>query len=286
MTLVMSCISKEYAILASDRRITWLKKGTPPNREDTENKAIVLCGRFLMGYTGLARLGGVKTEQWVAETLFNVSPSDYFRVLAENSRSAVAALKLPIQESGHAFVAVGFGSARSSPGDLQPVGIMVSNALGNGYGIWRPRAGFDITRTTPLADPHDFRISAIGKVPTRAATDEAVDLIRRYRKRHRSCVLGVAQVLVNLIRTVAAKHEWVGSDISISVLPRQAVPAQFVEINVKGIQDPVNHLTCVFVPSGTTVETASVYAPLLVYPGMTAIGGEIWSETKPPWWQD
>lgn len=67
MTLILGYISDQYAVLASDRRVTWIDSdGKVTLREDNENKAIVLTGQFIMGYTGFARLGGTKIEQWYA----------------------------------------------------------------------------------------------------------------------------------------------------------------------------------------------------------------------------
>src|SRR5690348_14306867 len=115
MTLIVTCISEEYVILASDRRITWVdENGRPLRREDTENKAIILCGHFLMGYTGFAQLDGSKTEQWVSDVLSSVDISQYFRTLTERSEAAVARIRretgLGMAHCGHAFAAVGYGS--------------------------------------------------------------------------------------------------------------------------------------------------------------------------------
>jgi hypothetical protein len=102
----------EFVALASDRRITWQIGGASARWEDTENKAIVLGGHSLMGYTGFARLAQVKTEQWVVERLTGVDPSACFLVLARETESAVNALGLPLKRSGHAFAAVGYTAVR------------------------------------------------------------------------------------------------------------------------------------------------------------------------------
>src|SRR5436190_4683981 len=76
VTLIVPFMSREFVALATDRRITWQIGGASGRGEDTENKAIVLAGH-LMGYTGFARLGGLKTEQWVVEKLGGVDPPSY-----------------------------------------------------------------------------------------------------------------------------------------------------------------------------------------------------------------
>jgi hypothetical protein len=118
-----------WLALASDRRITWQIGGAAADWEDTENKAVVLCGHFLLGYTGFARLGGVKTEQWVVDQLSGAAPSSYFRVLTTEAQKAVDDLHVPLDRSGHAFVAVGFSAVSED----------VSGELHAGAGPFRTR---------------------------------------------------------------------------------------------------------------------------------------------------
>lgn len=288
MTLIIGLISEEYVLLASDRRITWISGPDKAKTEDTENKAVLLAGQFLLGYTGFARLGPrgkFKTEQWIVDQLRDVQdPSDYFQTIAAKAGPAIAAMGKPVEESGHAFIAVGFGTNRGDAAGPQAVGVTISNALGGGYGSWKPRQNFEVTRTSPLNGSNDFRLTLAGLVPPTDHAREAIDLIRRYRKHDPSRILGVAQILVRLIRSV--RHEGVGEDISVSVLPRSAVPASHLTAPLDGLKDPVKQLTCVFVPKDTDPDSASVYLPAAVYPGMATFGGEVWAgDQPPPWWR-
>ncbi len=287
MTLILAFISPEYVALASDRRITWTTRGVLQDTEDTENKAVILCGHFLMGYTGLARLGAVKTEQWVVERLVNVTdPSDYFHVLEGEAEAAIRAIRQPPEDKGHAFVAVGYADVRgSTTGEREPVGVVVSNATSpGGYGVWSPRESFHITRTPPLIGPDDFKLAALGGgSPPRAVMEEAIDLIRRYRKRRdRSHALGVLQVLVGVIRRVAERNEVVSADVSVSVLPRVAVPALDVSTPLAGTTDPIEKLTCMFIPNDRSIDSAIVYGPATVCPGVATRGSEVWTGDRPP----
>jgi hypothetical protein len=289
LTLIVPFMSHDYVALASDRRITWQIGGASSRWEDTENKAVVLAGHFLMGYTGFARLGQVKTEQWVVEKLGGVDPTSYFSVLAAETEDAVKALRQPLERSGHAFAAVGYAAVREEgSGELNPFGVTVSNALGDGeYGTWAPAAEFVARRIPPVLRQDDFRLNAFGMCPPRHVLDETVDLIRRYRKRHPGRVLGVLQLMVDLVRRTADRWESVSKDVSVSVLPRSAVPATEVSMPVSGglLLDPIETLTCMFVRDGNAVEQANVYGPATVAPGFMTFGAEIWT-TKPPWWKD
>jgi hypothetical protein len=287
VTLIVSFVSEDFVALASDRRITWEIGGASQRWEDTENKAVVLAGHFLMGYTGFARLGGVKTERWVVEKLCRVEPGfAYFKTLTIETERAVKALGQPLHRSGHAFVAVGYGATRADPeGPLRATCVTVTNALGDGtYGTWTPAPHFTATRIPLLQGSNDFRMNALGVSPPRPVIEEVVDVIRRYRKRHPGRVVGVLQVLVDLVRRVAAHDDRVSKDVSVSVLPRHAVGSSVLTPVRSGlIADPIDTLTCMFVPDGTDTEHAEVYAPAIVTPGMAIYGGEVWS-TEPPWW--
>jgi hypothetical protein len=94
-------------------------------------------------------------------------------------------------------------------------------------------------------------------------------------------------MLVRVVRRVASASETVGNDVSVSVLPRIAVPAEAVAAPVgRGlVADPITELTCMYVPGDADVEDAEVYVPATVSPTIAMRGGEIWT-TKPPWWKD
>lgn len=70
MTQIISVISKEYVLLAADRRLTF---ADGPRRgqvaEDNECKLVSLCHVWGIGYSGLARLEGRPTHRWIATTL-------------------------------------------------------------------------------------------------------------------------------------------------------------------------------------------------------------------------
>ena len=111
---------RSYAILVSDRRISWVDKdGKINTHEDTENKAIVLAGQFIMGYrvcsAGVRRK---KTEQWVAK-LANVAPQDHSADFGGSNRGKIAGMRVPLNRSGHAFLAAGFAFTPFSPSRLE-----------------------------------------------------------------------------------------------------------------------------------------------------------------------
>lgn len=74
-----------------------------------------------MGFTGLARISGRKTEEWVVDTLADVAPERYRRVLAEESSKVITWPLTP-----HAYLGVGF---RKVSGRFVPNAWLMTNAL-------------------------------------------------------------------------------------------------------------------------------------------------------------
>jgi hypothetical protein len=55
-------------VQVSDRRVTYVNAlGAPTNFDDTRNKAILYCSRFVIGYTGVANLGSDHGDLWPLE---------------------------------------------------------------------------------------------------------------------------------------------------------------------------------------------------------------------------
>lgn len=64
MTLIISCVTRDFVVQASDRRVS------VPNRrvgDDRANKAIFYCGQSAWAYTGLAQIGPKRTDEWLVD---------------------------------------------------------------------------------------------------------------------------------------------------------------------------------------------------------------------------
>src|SRR4051794_27438969 len=128
--------------------------GATQSYEDTQNKAIVLGGELLMGFTGFARFDQSPTDEWVVERLASYPRTEWLSALARESEAAVARIPgLTPERRGHAYAAVGFTNGPSGPSTL-PTLLELSNSLGeDGHG-WIPGPGFRMqvrgpSRTTP-----------------------------------------------------------------------------------------------------------------------------------------
>lgn len=108
-------------------RVTRLAGQRIISQEDTDIKTIALGGQFVMGFTGLARIGGLRIEAWVSRVLMGVKLEAHFETLRQEIEKALIreghAGKMP-----HAFLAVGYAALQRG-GSVYPLSIMISNSL-------------------------------------------------------------------------------------------------------------------------------------------------------------
>ena len=68
MTLIVTRTSSRYALMVTDRKVTW--NGAEPDSD--ANKNVLFGDRngvVAIGYTGMAYIGTIPTDQWIAQTL-------------------------------------------------------------------------------------------------------------------------------------------------------------------------------------------------------------------------
>lgn len=118
----------EFAVLCADRRVTrTTPSGALISQNDSDGKAFNFAGRSLVGFTGRARLDGLRMEPWVARALAGVNANDQRRKLADALTAEFDRAKHPTAE--HAFLGVGFGQGS---GRLTPEWWLVSNMVSSG----------------------------------------------------------------------------------------------------------------------------------------------------------
>jgi hypothetical protein len=127
VTLITGVLTDQYVALISDMRVTRRAGQKIISQEDTDIKTIALGGQFVMGFTGLARLGGLRIEAWVSRVLTGVKLETYFEILRQEIEEAFIrerqAGKIP-----HAFLAVGYSSLQPG-GPAYPLSITISNSF-------------------------------------------------------------------------------------------------------------------------------------------------------------
>jgi hypothetical protein len=122
VTQIISVITKEYALLASDRRLTY---ADGPNagevHSDDECKLVSLCNICGIGYSGPSRLGGQPTHEWIATTLAGAQCCDANRATQTLVDMAPLALPRAAPElRRQIFIVAGWAQFEGLPGLRSP----------------------------------------------------------------------------------------------------------------------------------------------------------------------
>lgn len=118
MTQIIGVITRNYALLASDRRLT-IGDGPRIGQifDDDACKLVNVCNICGIGYTGLATIEGSPTHEWIAKTLAseNCDPSRVGGILQNHAARSLSRLRLAIKFRQE-FLIVGWGLFRELPG--------------------------------------------------------------------------------------------------------------------------------------------------------------------------
>src|SRR2546426_7125116 len=108
MTLVLSCLTQNFVVQVSDKRVTRISDGALV--DDRRNKGTQYCTQMAFSYSGLAELGGINTDVWLANILASASSlNDAVKILRDKATEEFRQVHLPNCAKRHAFVGVGWG---------------------------------------------------------------------------------------------------------------------------------------------------------------------------------
>jgi hypothetical protein len=75
--------------MSSDRRIFRSRAGKIIEQHDSDTKVFVLERQYVVGYSGVARFGGQRMEEWLSAKLASVAPADWLTVLQTAIEDAI-----------------------------------------------------------------------------------------------------------------------------------------------------------------------------------------------------
>lgn len=274
MTLIITVLTDNYVALVSDRRTTWVHGDRITRQEDTDIKTFNLFGQFLMGFTGLARIDGLRVERWVSKVLSGVPTHEYFNVLTKEIDAAFRihghSGKIP-----HAFLASGYANLTPG-GHIYPMNVVISNSIDQD-GVFSKRALSDNFRI--FIDPIGNRARVIRSVGwamrenTMRALEHRIRVVTKGEPSNPSLSIGP---LVTALRDTARhsmKH--VGSAALFTSLPRCAAPCASVTM---GQVDFRQTTAALFLPEGVrSVGEATMYAPACIGPQLHIMGIKVYS---------
>jgi hypothetical protein len=204
MTLLVACVTPLYVIAVADRR---LSRGSEII-EDFATKAIVICDRGAVLYSGVAQLGatGPRMDDWIVQTLAQckvASLSEAAKALRVHATRIFRRLSYTRFQRRHAFMIVGWNVI---PGPRrQPTIAVVSNALDDEWN-WLDTSQDEFrVQVFVQDDPAKFSVTSIG-----ATVPEVTNSwLRRSLRNGFARGIGpqsVVRLSANAIRTVAATN--------------------------------------------------------------------------------
>lgn len=228
MTQIITVITQDYALLASDRLLTY---GEGPRVgeafDDDTCKLVSLCNVCGIGYSGLAVLGGTPTHEWIATTLAAANCRDAAtasKVLMEATPSALPTVRAALRHqifllSGWAY----FGD----PPTLRSHFCVVTNSFDEaGQVLATPRQEFH-HRVRALRNNEAFLWHAIGQ----PLGPDRVPVFERNLRRLVARDIGPKECLRLLVAEILHTHQGnepptVGEKILAFCIPKKAVELQ------------------------------------------------------------
>jgi len=225
MTLVLTCISPKYVTQVSDRRLTWITGPNKGKTEDKTNKAIVVCNRLVIGYTGLAQIDGQKTDDWILDVVSSVTPYSVERIkktLAERATKSFEGIRLPSKQRRHAFMISGWARLDSRNAPFTSFVSIISNAHDFASIKWLDEAQSEFKTGFTALGNRPYFLAAAGQ-PIKMATLHRLNRqISAYVSRERGPEAYI-ELLANAIRETARYYKSVGKNLMAISLPASAV---------------------------------------------------------------
>jgi hypothetical protein len=229
MTMILTCLTKDYVVQASDRRLTRAIGRKVEVIEDHSNKALIYSNHFTFAYTGLAKLPLKSAIDWAAQALSErENLGDAIWHLGNRASDLMISslirnfyLRSPTHIKRLAFVGAGFADIEED-GRRKPISlrIVISNFFSGQDCTWltQPRDVFEITYT-PLPEDLDFELFVAGAhIPQNRQNQLNRILTRCIRNKVKPEIIG--RLLTREIQMIAKLNETVGKNIMCTMIPR------------------------------------------------------------------
>jgi hypothetical protein len=229
MTLVLAAVTHDFAIVASDQRITHQVRRADDSVEpiaqgSNDIKTIIWDCRYAMGFAGVGRLKnvgakpnldangvelGIRLEAWLSKAMKGEDHwADGFAHLAEQFSSVAEQIHLA---GPHVFLAAGFPDEGELP---ELVRVANSKAM---------KHQFDVTRDS-LPPDTPYLLAHAGAPLTRAQHRTLTKALERTIERRPKQPYYLHDVFAQVIASVASTHLDVSPSCHVTSIPRSAVP--------------------------------------------------------------
>jgi hypothetical protein len=234
MTMILTCLTKNYTVQASDRRFTYPNTPFSPNNDS--NKALFYRNHFSFAFTGLAELSlsgtSLPTIVWAADQLRQKGTLgeavSYLRNQATEKIKSLPCPRFSPQSRFLDFVGAGFqGAEKKKPEDRRPVRIVISNWMGQD-GVYprippaQPYRVFNM-KYDFLEKKRDFDLFVAGQhLDPGRETDLRQEIGACLKNGEGAHVIG--KLLTQAIQATARQNPLVGGIVMCTFVPRVADP--------------------------------------------------------------
>lgn len=266
MTQLISVITREYALLAADRRLTY---GAGPRLgevfDDDTCKLVSLCGVCGIAYSGLAHIDGRPTHEWIAHVLAEANcrdPATVVRVLSEQATLALRKVSAKLRRQ--IFLMSGWAQFDKPPG-FRSHFCVLSNALDeSGSALAEPRDHFT-QNLRALRDEEEFLWGSFGQ----PLCHERAAVLERNLRRLISREIGPREALRLLVDEVVhtsttEKVGSVGSKVLGYCIPKQAAESAVKTGNFMLLAQHPNETTASFAYFDPLYDELRQFGPTVV----------------------
>lgn len=228
MTLILTCLTDDCAYQVSDRRLTSFDPPRSPI-DDEANKALLVSGRVIIGYTGISKVNGENTDLWLTRIAASVGSTDMgaiSRKIRDEATSAFKLMNFASRYKRHAFQGAGWFSDPERP-TLRPGIVTIHNALESGTLAWLPyaRTSFDLVTNFPRIGSAQFHLTSVGLTPTPAERGAIFQLVRKCvhrRLRRQESILNALVLSMRWLHNRYQPNSPIGPNVMAVSLPKVA----------------------------------------------------------------
>jgi hypothetical protein len=236
VTSVLSIATPIFVAQVADRRLSFVDGvGNVSLADDNSNKLTLFCSRMAFGYTGLASIGGQKTDVWLAHLLGKFSGASLKEAIVELKQQATAVFaNLPYSPrvKRHAFVGVGWACTDAEQLQFKPMLCRISNFYDKDE---RPldSAQSEFSLAYRIYDPPNWGWIEVGAHMYPREIGILTRLLSRAARRGASYTSAV-RLMVSAIRHISARDQTVGRNLLGIVMPSTVAAASSVQVLMGG----------------------------------------------------
>ena len=231
MTMILTCLTKDFIVQASDRRLTYWRKGKFIYAEDDRNKALIYENHTVFAYTGLAILENQQFAiDWAAEHLAQLtSLRDAIGYLCESAARLMETLPFSSYSDDQrrlAFIGAGFINCVEATRTTRRPGYLIISNFMNREGETQPPPynTFNAYLNLPLPlDTSTFKLFRAGQQLPEDREKQLDRTLRRYFQKRQSTILPetIGRLLTHAIQETAGTNKMVGKNVICTFVPRE-----------------------------------------------------------------